>query len=334
MFTLIRNILGIIIALAVLVVIYCYSAYNHESDLGGKLVSVIIQPGTTMHEVARELADKGVVSSPLVTRIAARYRGIDRKLAPGRYDFGGKNSPRSVLQRLAEADFVRVKVTVPEGSTIWKTASILATALELDSGSIVNLDTNSSFLKQHDIPSLEGYLFPETYYFPWGLTEEEAVGQMIGMFHQKTADIWPASTDGNLSRYEVLKLASIIEAETGSNGERAVISSVYHNRLRKNMRLDADPTVIYGLGGLERPLNRKDIGRDTPYNTYRHKGLPPTPINSPGLAAIEAALDPEETDYLFFVADEKGKHYFSRTNAEQNQAIYRIKKARRSAFQN
>ena len=120
-------------------------------------------------------------------------------------------------------------------------------------------------------------------------------------------------------------MASIIEAETGLVDERQMVSSVYHNRLTRNMKLDADPTVIYGLGGLERQLYRKDLKKDTPYNTYMKKGLPPTPINSPGLAAIRAAIHPEESDYLFFVADNTGRHYFSRTNAEHNRAIRRIR---------
>jgi UPF0755 protein len=324
---------SIVIAAAALVAVITlggYILYSHETDLDGKLVTIIIKPGTTMHQVANELADKGVVSSAVVTRLAARYSGVDRKLTPGRYDFGGSNSPKSVLKRLADADFVRIKVTIPEGNTIWKTASELAADLKLDSATIVNLGSDSAFLDRNRVPSLEGYLFPETYYFPWGTSAEDAVSEMITMYHEKTDKIWPQTIDGGLSRDDVIKLASIIEAETGRSDERAVVSSVYHNRLRKNMKLDADPTVIYGLGGLDRPLYRKDLSRDTPYNTYLHKGLPPTPINSPGLAAIQAALNPEQTDYLFFVADENGRHYFSRTNAEQNRAIRRIKRARRS----
>jgi len=129
-----------------------------------------------------------------------------------------------------------------------------------------------------------------------------------------------------LNRAEALVLASIVEAEALLDEEKPRIASVYHNRLRRNMRLDADPTVIYGLGGLDRPLWRKDLRKDTPYNTYRRKGLPPTPINSPGVAAIRAVLSPETTDVLYFVADGTGGHRFSRTNAEHNRARQEIKR--------
>ncbi len=327
---LLRRFVILIAALVALLPLAGYVLYVHESDLDGRLVSIIIKPGSSMHEVANELAEKGVVSSALVTRLAARYRGIDRKLTPGRYDFGGKNSPQSVLERLAGADFVRIKVTIPEGNPIWKTASTLAAELKVDSSEIVGLNSDTAFLQTHNLPSLEGFLFPETYYFPWGTTARDAVEEMIAMYHEKTDKIWPQTIAGGLSRYDIMKLASIIEAETGLSDERPIVSSVYHNRLDKRMKLDADPTVIYGLGGLDRPLYRKDLTSKTPYNTYLHKGLPPTPINSPGLAAIQAALNPEQTDYLFFVADENGRHYFSRTNAEQNQAIRRIKRAKRN----
>ncbi|MBU0984685.1 MAG: endolytic transglycosylase MltG, partial [candidate division Zixibacteria bacterium] len=133
-----------------------------------------------------------------------------------------------------------------------------------------------------------------------------------------------------LSREEVIVLASIVEAEALRDDEKPRIASVYQNRLRKRMKLDADPTVIYGLGGLDRPLSRRDLKKDTPYNTYRKRGLPPTPINSPGLAAIKAVLQPETTEYLYFVADGTGYHRFSKTNAEHNRARYEIKQKRRT----
>jgi UPF0755 protein len=149
------------------------------------------------------------------------------------------------------------------------------------------------------------------------------------MFRRQVDSVWPDSICNGLSREEIVVLASIIEAEALLDSEKPAIASVYHNRLGRKMKLDADPTVIYGLGGLDRPLNRRDIERDTPYNTYRRRGLPPTPINSPGLAAIRAALYPAETEYLFFVADGTGGHRFSKTNAEHNQARREIRRSSR-----
>ena len=220
---------------------------------------------------------------------------------------------------------MRIKVTIPEGTPIWKVATMIAKKLQLDSATFVNLNNDSVFLARYDLPVLEGYLFPETYFFAWGISETDVADEMIAMFHGQTDSIWPETIIGDMNRYDIVKLASIVEAETGLVDERTLVSSVYHNRLRKNMKLDADPTIIYGLGGLDRPLYLKDLRKDTPYNTYMYRGLPLTPINSPGLASIKAALSPAESDYYFFVANDSGGHYFSRTNAEHNRAKERIK---------
>jgi len=207
-------------------------------------------------------------------------------------------------------------------------ASILSERLSVDSSAVVSLAADSGLLATLDIPSLEGYLFPETYFFPWGTHALEAVSEMVAMYRTMTDTVWPRELPLGLTRAGVIKLASIIEAETKVDSERVLVASVYSNRLRADIKLDADPTVIYGLGGIDRPLLKKDIEKDSPYNTYLHKGLPPTPINSPGLASIEAALHPQETDYLYFVADNSGGHRFSRTNAEHNRARQEIRRAR------
>ena len=201
----------------------------------------------------------------------------------------------------------------------------MADSLELDADYIVALNYDSTLLNSLKLPCLEGYLYPETYYFPWGYNAEEAIKDMVIMYHNMTDSIWSDTIVGGISRQEIIILASIIEAETNHGNERDLVSSVYHNRLRKGMRLQADPTVIYGLGGLDRPLYKKDLEKKTPYNTYILKGLPPTPINSPGLEAIKAALNPALSEYYYFVADNYGNHQFSSTNAEHNRARQKIK---------
>ena len=305
--------------------VYSYFSYVMVVDLDTKVVTIVIQPGDGFAKVAGELLHGGVIKSRFVIKAMAKLKGVDTKLVPGRYDFTGENSCRSVLKRLAVADFVRIKVTIPEGNTLRETAAVLAKTLELDPDVIFNLNEDTAFLRSRKVPYLEGYLFPETYFFPWGSNEKAVVTEMIDMFHKQTDSLSKQQAPNNLDFTQALIIASIIEAETGHLDERELVSSVYYNRLRKNMKLDADPTVIYGLGGLDRPLYRNDLQKDSPYNTYMRKGLPPTPINSPGLAAIRAALHPESTDYLFFVADETGRHIFSRTNAEHNRAIQQIR---------
>ena len=310
----------------VLLVTVCgYYAYNHSVNIGNRVVTIIIEPGDSFSSVADKLLVEEVVTSRRMLTLAARLMGIDKKLIPGRYDFTERNSCRSVLDRLRRGDVLRIRVTIPEGTPIWKVASILKDRLDLDSSIITNANLDTTFLAVLGLPCLEGYLYPETYLFPWGVSEQEILRELIRQYHIATDTVWPDNIVEVLTRSEIIILASIIEAETRQADEREVVASVYINRLRRNMKLDADPTVIYGLGGLERPLNRRDIKIDTPYNTYQRRGLPPTPINSPGLAAIRAALHPAETDYLYFVADETGGHHFSRTNAEHNRAKRRIR---------
>ncbi len=311
-----------VVGLLLVAIVTMWAAYGyfHKVDLGDRTVTIIIEEGASFQSIADELVSAGVVDNRLILKYAARVTGVDRKLTPGRYDFVQRNSCRSVLRRLREADIYRIKVTIPEGAPIWKVASILADALDIDSVHVMELAEDSAFLHELDLPCLEGYLFPETYFFPWGTRAKDAIAEMVTMYYRKTEDIWPDEIPLGLTRPEIITLASIIEAETSVDSERVIVASVYTNRLRRDMKLDADPTVIYGLGGLNRPLYIRDLKKDTPYNTYLRKGLPPTPINSPGLAAIRAALNPATTDYLFFVADNSGGHRFSRTYAEHNRA--------------
>lgn len=321
-----------LILLAVLFVVFVvvigYS-YYHDVDLGERTVTIIIEDGASFHSVAEELIAAGVVDARLVLKYSARLLKVDRKLTPGRYDFTGMNSCRSVLTKLREADVYRIKVTIPEGAPVWKVASILASALDVDSSRVMDLSADSAFLQTLQLPYLEGYLFPETYFFPWGARAGAAITEMVAMHRSMIDSVWPINLPRDLTRLDIIILASIVEAEASVDSERVIVASVYSNRLRIRMKLDADPTVIYGLGGLDRPLYIRDLEKDGPYNTYLRKGLPPTPINSPGLASIKAALAPAETEYLYFVADNTGGHRFSRTNAEHNRARREIKAAQK-----
>jgi len=325
----IKSFLWILLVVAICLTAYAWLTYVEETDLGDKVVSIVIKQGDSFNAVAEELAAKEVVGSSFMLKAAARFNKIDRKLTPGRYDFNGKNSCQSVLAKLAAADFLKIKVTIPEGSTLRQVASILQQQMQLDSTAIVQMNTDHEFLGEVDLPCLEGYLFPETYFFPWGSSLESVLMTLISQHRAMTDTIWGEGIADGLSRNDIIVLASIIEAETGRGDEREIVSSVYHNRLRRNMKLDADPTVIYGLGGLDRPLWKRDLKKQTPYNTYQNKGLPPSAINSPGLAAILAALHPSKTDYLYFVADDSGKHHFSKSNAEHNRFRDNIRAQRR-----
>ncbi|MCB2230501.1 endolytic transglycosylase MltG [bacterium] len=322
-----KYIIAAIVVLAIIGIGSWFYLYAYPVDLGDRTVSVVINEGDGFSGIADKLVAENAVRSRMALTIPARWRDIDKKLVPGRYDFTGEVSAKSILDKFEAGDFLKIKLTVFEGAPIWKVASIMAERLEVDSAGIMALNDDTSFCYRLGVPYLEGYLFPETYFIPWGTPAEKVIGDMVAMFKAKTKDVWPDSIPNGLTREEVIVLASIVEAEAYLDKEKPTIASVYHNRLRQRMRLDADPTVIYGLGGLDRPLYRRDLRQDTPYNTYRRRGLPPTPINSPGLLAIEATLRPESTEYLFFVADGSGGHRFSKTNAEHNRARYEIKQS-------
>jgi UPF0755 protein len=327
-----RRLLRLVITLvfaAILVAGFMLYWYTRPVDLGTRVVRLVIKQGDDLGIIASQLESEGVIRSRSALAWPAQWTGLDRKLTPGRYDFTGRVSLASVLVRLQTADFVKVKVTVYEGAPVWKVAGIVARALEIDSLSVLRLIRDTAFIRSLNVPYLEGHLFPETYIVPWGTPPQQLIGEMVAMFRDKTDSLFLRPLPRNMTRYDLLKLASIIQAETRLESEQGKVSSVYLNRLRLRMRLDADPTVIYGLGAPGRPLTRADLETESPYNTYRNYGLPPTPINSPGLPAIRAALYPDTTNYLYFVADGTGGHRFSRTNEEQNRARFEIRRAKR-----
>jgi len=327
----VKKIVLLIFIVALVIGGYGLYSYYAMKDIGAGLVTVVIKPGDSFAFVADSLVNGGVVKSARALKVAARIRGVDKKLVVGRYDFSGDNSIQSALDKLASGDFLKVRVTIIEGSPIWRVASQLARTMNADSAEVIALSKNAAFLQELKLPYLEGYLFPETYFFPWHTGAKEALSQMVQMFRGQTENVISTKSANGLTPEQVLILASIVEAEAMIDAEKPKIASVYLNRLEKRMRLDADPTVIYGLGGLDRPLYTKDIAIITPYNTYRKYGLPPTPINSPGLEAIKAVLSPDIHEYLFFVADGSGGHRFTKTNAEHNRARRDIRRARKAA---
>jgi UPF0755 protein len=315
----------LIVLIFVLSVGYVYIEYSRQTDLGGKIVTVTINTGDKFQKVSEDLKDQGVIPSVRLFRYFAQWRHLDRKLIPGEYQFKRKNSIRSVLEKLEKAEGVQIRITIYEGAPIWKVASIISQRLKIDSTQLIALSKDQAFLDTLGVPSLEGYLFPETYLFAPGVGIRSVVREMVRMFNVKTEELLRKAGAVGLNKTQVITLASIVQAETKLELENGKIASVYLNRLKRGMTLDADPTVIYGLGGLNRPLVKEDLEVNTPYNTYLNGGLPPGPINSPGLAAIQGALFPDTTGYLYFVADGSGAHIFSYTNDEHNEARRRVK---------
>lgn len=298
---------------------------KQQFDAPGPLAQetiVIVPRGAGLGVIAEDLAAAGVVSDPTVFALGVRLFGDARALKAGEYAFAAGSSMREAAALVASGRTVVHRLTVPEGLTTAEVVALLAAAEPL-AGDIAALPP-------------EGSLLPETYHFHRGDSRESVLARMRQSMDEALAALWPTRQE-NLplqSPEHALTLASIIEKETGVDSERALVASVFVNRLRKGMPLQSDPTVVYGItegkAPLGRALTRKDLAEPTAYNTYQIAGLPPGPIANPGRAALEAAMQPAESDYFYFVAAGDGGHAFARTLTEHNANVAKWRKHQRS----
>lgn len=279
---------------------------------------VLVNKGSGSAVVAQKLADSGVIRYPLVFKIAARLKGLDKNLKAGEYLFAPNISMAEVISQMARGDVLYRRLTLPEGLT---------------SAQMLSIIRDNEFLGGEISQEVEeGSLLPETYNFSRGDSRDSIVAQAQAAMQKALSEVWQ-----NRDEYvpvknakELLVLASIVEKETGVPEERPLVASVFVNRLRKGMRLQTDPTVIYALTNgqddLGRALTRKDLQVDSPYNTYKYSGLPPKPICNPGRAALEAVAHPEMSNYLYFVASGNGGHNFAVSLNEHNRNVSSWKK--------
>jgi UPF0755 protein len=285
---------------------------------------VIITPGQGVSQIARLFSSACIIRRPLAFKIYARLKGFDKKIKAGEYRLSAAMTPTDILEKLVKGDVVLYRLTIPEGYTMDQIASLVA-----ETGLVTREDFKSAlsdplFLEKEKIEaeSFEGYLFPDTYFFPRGVTSGKIIAALVTRFRSAlTSERLSRAQTLGMTVHEVVTLAAIIEKETGAPEERPLISSVFHNRLKLGMRLESDPTVIYGIKDFNGDITRKDLAEETPYNTYQIKGLPKGPIANPGEAAIEAALYPADTAYLYFVARKDHTHYFSTNFEDHNRAV-------------
>jgi UPF0755 protein len=290
-------------------------------------VFVEVPEGSAVSGIANRLAATGVVADAWTFRLAARMAGLDRRLQAGEYRFAGPATPIEVVRRIADGDVYTRPLTFPEGRTIGEMGEIFEASGMGTAEEFRQAAADTSLVAELDpgVSSLEGYLFPDTYRLPRKAGAVGVVRAMVDRFEQAVdADLRAAIAASGMSLREVVTLASIIEKETGAASERPTIAAVYRNRLREGMPLQCDPTVIYAMmraGRWRGNLTRADLQMDSPYNTYRYRGLPPGPIASPGRASIEAALEPADVPYLYFVSRNDGTHVFASTLAEHNRNV-------------
>lgn len=296
-----------------------YILYNYSDSPAGSgdsEVVFVVSPGQGFSIVSESLVKADIVKSPEKFKLLGSITGNDKKIKAGEYLLSSSMTPSEILGVLTSGKVRLYSITIPEGYNIYQVADVFSQAGIVNRDEFLKASTSPELLRQNGLSetnsSFEGYLFPDTYKFPKGIQAAEIIRVMLARFRSVYIKAWEKRGEElGFSVHEILTLASIIEKETGDAGERPIISSVFHNRLRKRMRLETDPTVIYGIRDFDGNLTKKHLREKTPYNTYRIKGLPPGPIANPGRKAIEAALYPAETDYLFFVSKKDNTHKFS-----------------------
>jgi len=297
-----------------------------------ELAEIHISKGSTLIDVSVELYDKKVINNKSSFILAVRMLGYEKDIPAGKFNIVNTSTNYSLINNLINSVNVSKKVTILEGWSINEIAEKLHTSIKIDKKSFIKASQNENLLKKWDVNSnsFEGYLFPDTYQFTEDETAIEVVNKMVSEYKKNiTKKMRDRMSKMDLTENEVLTLASIIEGEAIYDSERARISGVYHNRLNKGMRLQADPTIQYIINDSPRRLLNKDLKIKSPYNTYLNHGLPPGPINNPGIESIKAALYPEEIDFLYFVAKGDGYHTFSKTEKEHNRAKRAFQKVRR-----
>ena len=294
---------------------------------------IIIPEGSSVSSVANLLYEEKCFSKNDIRIFKAimKLTFKENKIYAGRYNLSGITKLGDLISIITSVSGEKVKLTFIEGWGVEKYASKLQNSIGIDSAKFVER-CNSRYIKKFGInaPSCEGYLYPDTYIFLSSYTEKQIMDKMIDQFLYTYENfIKNKAKTINMSINEVVTLASIIQGEAARRSEMNMISSVYHNRLNKNMLLQADPTIQYIVPGENRRLWNKDLKIKSPYNTYIHKGLPPGPISNPGLSALMAAINPEKSDYFYFVSDTEGGHMFSKTVREHKEAVKIFKRKRR-----
>lgn len=295
-------------------------------------VEIEVERGEAFSSVARKLRARGVILTSELFAAWARLQGVDTKVHRGLYRFDHPLSPLEVLNGMVLGRTVFHKVTIPEGFTVRQIRELLVDRGLVKREAFDRELENPDTLAKHGLldKGPEGYLFPTTYYFRALSTEREIIRTMLAQFEEVfTEEMVAQAEEMGFTPHEIVTLASMIEKESGNSRERPFIAAVFHNRLRIGMRLQSDPTVIYGLADFDGNLTVRDLRRPTPYNTYTIPALPPGPIANPGLESIRAALAPAAVPYLYFVSKNDGSHFFSETLREHNRAVRKYQLGKR-----
>jgi len=319
--------LRLILSLLLLWYLFCL---NIPPGSGATVLDLSFPSGSGIRKLAGELKSGGIIRSSWHFVLLTRLRGKANNLKAGEYRFNDGMTPSEILRKVATGDVDYRKFSLPEGYSIYQAAELLEQKGYFKSADFLNKCKDPALLGRLGLAgqSVEGYLYPATYNLQRSGDEEQLISQMVNQFEKKYAVLSAAGGSfARLSRREIVTLASVIEKEAVSPEEKPLISSVFHNRLRIGMPLQSDPTAVYGAKAFSGKVTSADIKRPSSYNTYLNRGLPPGPIGNPGSEALQAALYPAKTSYLYFVARQDGTHQFSRTLDEHNRAVNRYLRA-------
>lgn len=321
-----RNIWFVFSVLFIIWLLYAMVAYELVNSFDNETVPVDIGAHASAKQVAYQLKGKNLIRSAFAFRLLAKLSRVEGSLQAGTYRLSPSMPLAEILTRISQGriEAIPLKIVITEGSSIQNIAKLLkkkkvaaaADFIELTHTDVALYSLDYPFLKMDPTMSLEGYLFPDTYIFPRAATKEYIAQTMLKRFEEVVLPLLAQYGTKDMDLHKLITIASIIEKEAARPEERRLIASVYYNRLKENMHLNADPTIKYVLPLPRKSLRLTDLKYDSPYNTYIYVGLPPGPICNPGKASIIAALQPAETDYLYFVSKGDGSHYFSKTHAE------------------
>lgn len=317
----------VLLVLLIICMIYAKSPINDRD-----LTSIIdIPKGAGFLQIVDILDREGMVKNKFLFSVLALSKGIAGHIKAGEYELANSMTPAEIIEKIVKGNIKAYRVTIPEDFTLKQIAERLAAEKLVEEKIFISVTTDPKFLASLRIetPSAEGYLYPDTYYFNRAMTTREIVKMMVSQFWEEvTPEMLKKAKELHLSTTEFITLASIIGKETGYKEEKTLVSAVFHNRLKKGIPLQSDPTAIYDLKQYSHTVKRRQLDHDSPYNTYKIKGLPPGPIANPGIDSLRAALYPAPVNYLYFVSNNDGAHQFSSTLIAHNQAVlkYQIKR--------
>ncbi|HSL60492.1 MAG TPA: endolytic transglycosylase MltG [Desulfotignum sp.] len=303
---------------------WVWQSLNTPVKTGSREIVFTVTPGQSLNQISQALESSGLIPNAFLFSAYTRLQKAETRIPAGEHLLSGDLSPARILDQLLKGNFRLYRLTIPEGLNMDETAAIVAENGFCHRDDFLTLCRDPAFIADLNVPShtLEGFLFPETYYFPTSATCRQIIEKMVATFFEVYTPHWQKKADDlGFTLQQVVTLASMVEKEAAVASERPLIASVFHNRLEKNMRLQSDPTVIYGDPEFEGRIRTRHLQRQTDYNTYQMHGLPKGPIASPGARAIEAVLFPAQSDYLYFVSRNDKTHHFSKTLAEHNRAV-------------